>query len=185
MKFCILSFRCIRSFAIVGLLSIAFPAYSAFLVDTGPGPDPFPGTPWVFNGSEKFAGQFQLAENSTVNSIEAWMGINGFGTGFSFNVLIYSDIGGLPGNALFSDTAFAPAPANIPAGETYGFGWYGNNLLNWDLTAGTYWVAFEGSNSEELHALTPGISLDPLASYARNNAFSNLNGVMLTGWISA
>lgn len=171
-----LSTRCanhIRYLTSICLFAAALPAQSALLVDTGPGPAGLPGNLWVFNGGDKLAGQFTLATDTSIGSIQGWMGIDTFVTsGFNFDIHIYSDLHGLPELSMFSGSAFAAAPTNVPAGEEYGFDWHGLSGLNWNLAPGTYWVTFEGTNPIQ-SALMPGPSVNPLARYSTNTVVTN------------
>ena len=153
------------------LLIVTFNANSAVIVDTGAGPDPFPGNAWGFGGYNKFSGQFTLTENTSLNAIAGWMGVDGYGIGLDFNILVYTEINGLPGEALYAATVFVPPPSNVTPENAYGFDWYGVSGLAWNLAAGNYWVSFEGIvNDLQTTAIMPGPSQIPLTYYATNDA---------------
>ena len=155
------------------ILFLTFNVHSASIVDTGPGPDPFPGYAWGFGGNDKFSGQFTLTENTSISSITGWIGVDGYGSGFDFNILVYNEINGLPGEALFSQSVYVPPPQNVTPQNSYGFDWYGLSGLDWNLTAGNYWVSFEGIYELQPGSVMPGPSQNPLTHYATNNVITN------------
>ncbi|MDH5513169.1 MAG: hypothetical protein OEY27_08160, partial [Gammaproteobacteria bacterium] len=145
--------------------------YSASIVDTGPGsgPDPYSGNVWVFPADGILAGQFSILEGTRITSAEGWFGVSD--TGLDFDILIYDQsTSGLPGSVLFSGSAFAP-PQSPTGDEMFVFDWFGLSGLNWELPAGTYWIAYQVSDplNPDL-AVMPGPSPNPLIHYAENRS---------------
>jgi PEP-CTERM motif len=122
---------------IVGLLDAA-PAFSETLVDTGAGGTEFVGSPALFGYSDPgyfqyWAGQFTLTDAYTIESVSGWMG--GWAAG-GIDIKLYADGGEVPGAELFSQSFVAATYTFDPRWENF-------QGLNWNVGAGTYWVAFE------------------------------------------
>jgi len=82
------------------------------------------------------------------------------GTG---TIALYSDGGETPGTEMFSTKFSAPSTDREPD-------WYGVSGLAWDLSAGTYWVAFEVRSGDTLIGGMPFSSEHPLSNEAYFNA---------------
>ena len=82
---------------------------------------------------DKYAAQFDINQPYTLTDIRMFFGSADGG----LNVKIYGDGGDIPdtSNQLFSQ------PYTVYG--DFGFGWRGPSGLNWTLSPGTYWVAFE------------------------------------------
>lgn len=131
-------------------------ASAALLLDTGtPTNDPNNDPPWTLSGGLQWlAGGFTLNDNSLITGIEGWMGL---GAG-DVTMAIYSDSGNLPGNKLYSAVFHADQD----------FDWYGLDNLDWLLSTGNYWVAFEvGPNLSYSGGMTGGAP-NPMAREAIN-----------------
>ncbi len=154
-KSCLLGAVC----AYIVLVSASVNA--AFIVDTGPGPGGVVGGT-MLSATNFIAGQFTLASDFTLSSVEGWVSlsaINTFGT-----VVIYSDGGNIPGTELFSGI-FEGAGSNAQ--------WLGASGLAWNLAAGTYWAAFEVRSGQALAAAMPDPSVNPLTNDAFKPSYSN------------
>ena len=130
---------------------------AALIVDPGSAPSGLTGVS-LYN-AQSLAGQFTTESAYTIDSIEGWImstEINKFGT-----IAIYSDAGGLPGIELFS---------SIFEGGGSEAQWLGVSGVNLNLTAGTYWAAFEVRAGQTMDATMPEPFTSPLLSYAYTKA---------------
>jgi hypothetical protein len=152
------------------LFTLCLPAQqaSAYLIDTGPGPNAVGNT--LYNlppNYQYFAGEFSLTQLSTITSIEGWMSIVYPG---NLTFTIYNDdaVGGdNPGTATgFSQSGAFAATGTYPYIPT----WKGVSGLNWTLGPGTYWVAFEAQPG--FYGDMPYPSASPLSNYAYFNTNS-------------
>ncbi|MDH5513003.1 MAG: VPLPA-CTERM sorting domain-containing protein, partial [Gammaproteobacteria bacterium] len=165
-----MSYRFIRAALILSLLIITPTAVGATLIDTGqPDTSQTSGGYSVF--SQQFlAGRIDLAQSSVVTGIEAYMGDGG--TGGTATIVLYpqtvSDIWNLPipdtGVEQFSQT-FTVSDITDPVN---GLGWQGAYGLDWNLAAGSYWIAFEVRQGQTYdgHFPTLGPVPSPLPDYA-------------------
>lgn len=156
---------------IVGLLDAA-PAFSETLVDTGAGGTEFVGSPALFGYSDPgyfqyWAGQFTLTNAYTIESVSGWMGGMAIG---GIDIKLYADGGEVPGAELFSQSFVAATYTFAPRWENF-------QGLNWNVGAGTYWVAFE---PQPLDMYGSGFSTtmlvgapSPLSGYAISNEVSS------------
>jgi hypothetical protein len=115
----------------------------AYLVDTGPSPNQAYNGGWLYstnNGTfiafTYYAAEFTLDQDSTITSIEGSMSV---GTPGSLRVVIYDDGGDIPGTSLYHKDFSLLTKDSAPT-------WHGTSELNWTLSSGTYWVAFEVPN---------------------------------------
>lgn len=146
-------------------------AEAATLVDTGPG-EAFSGL--ILDGRPNgigwtqswHAGQFTLSQHSTISSLEVWMTVFGHpDVETDLTMSIYEANGMLPGStpALKSlSVSLARSPDNFTPG------WRGLNGLNWDLAAGSYWLALEPDSSSDFHGALWMQPANPLEHYAMN-----------------
>lgn len=156
---------------IVGLLDAA-PAFSETLVDTGTGGTEFVGSPALFGYSDPgyfqyWSGQFTLTDAYTIESVSGWMGGMAIG---GIDIKLYADGGEVPGAELFSQSFVAATYTFDPRWESF-------QGLNWNVNAGTYWVAFE---PQPLDMSGSGFSTtmlvgapSPLSGYAISNEGSS------------
>ena len=156
---------------IVGLLDAA-PAFSETLVDTGTGGTEFVGSPALFGYSDPgyfqyWSGQFTLTDAYTIESVSGWMGGMAIG---GIDIKLYADGGEVPGAELFSQSFVAATYTFDPRWENF-------QGLNWNVGAGTYWVAFE---PQPLDMSGSGFSTtmlvgapSPLSGYAISNEGSS------------
>lgn len=156
---------------IIGLLDAA-PAFSETLVDTGAGGTEFVGSPALFGYSDPgyfqyWAGEFTLMDAYTIESVSGWMGGMAIG---GIDIKLYADGGEVPGAELFSQSFVAATYTFDPRWENF-------QGLNWNVGAGTYWVAFE---PQPLDMYGSGFSTtmlvgapSPLSGYAISNEGSS------------
>lgn len=171
---------------VLGFLGFVNSASAAYLVDTGQPPIPTGSSGWSYHGnliSESWlAAEIVLPQNSIINGIETYM-VNlypGVAT-----IALYSGGASFPdlSNELFSvDFSTAALPMNA-------YGWYGPSGLEWELQAGTYWVAFEARKRDGFYSAIPWGAPTPVEKYAAYNpsipgyvASNSLNiGLRVTG----
>lgn len=103
-------------------------ASAGVILDTGPGEGGWGGV-GVFD-EQSIAIQFNLASDTSITGINGWLG--GF-TG-TLHITLYSDNGGLPGTALYSQQVSSVQVDNA---------WVGTSGTSWIVGAGNYFVAFE------------------------------------------
>ena len=125
------------------------------IVDTGPGGPIIGGT--SFGSFQWVAAEFSITDPYSVTDVHAWIGSV---TGGTATAALYTDSGGIPGTELFSSAFTVAAGVND---------WYGQSGLDWGVTAGTYWVAFEVRPENSLpHGVFPAFFPEPLDTYAIN-----------------
>lgn len=131
-------------------------ASAALLMDTGtPTNDPDSDPPWTLASDLQWlAGGFTLNDNSLITGIEGWIGLDAG----DLTMAIYSDSGNLPGSKLYSAAFHADRD----------FNWYGLDNLNWLLSAGNYWIAFEVDPSQSYSGGMTGGAPNPMAREAIN-----------------
>lgn len=128
-------------------------ARAATLVDTGFGGGP----DWSFDSLGYYAGQFTLGSAYSITEIQASLS-NTLHAG-NLSAAILSDVGGLPGPSLHSQSH--PMVVNFTPH------WEVVTGLNWLLGAGTYWVALVPDAS--YFGNWRGGAPSPLAKYAFTN----------------
>jgi len=144
-------------------LLLSFNVSAAYIVDTGPG------RPALLLSQEQWlAAEFTLDQAYTITGIEGWLQyFAGTSSSFApFDISIYADGGDIPdaGNRIFNaifSTGVPPQPVD----------WYGRaGGLSLDLSAGTYWLAFEMDGSrvppEYGYGDMPPTPTQVLANYA-------------------
>lgn len=152
-----------RKITVAGLTALAltvwlsFSAQATLIVDTGQPPPTYYSGVSLYSG-QSFAGQFTISQEYEVTSVQGWMGAAYYNGGGSLTAAILTDTGGVPGTTLFSQDFTVP-------GYLSGAAWNGPTGLNWDLPAGTYWVAFVPISCDEY---MPPNAPHPLALYAYN-----------------
>ena len=119
---------------IAGSLALMFAvnANAALVVDTG-APDSL-GFPLQLDANDKYAGQVSFSQDLTINSIQTYLNANEAVEGDTFTISLYQNASNGVGGLINTATATYAAD-----------GWNGINLLNWNVTAGTYWVGIEES----------------------------------------
>lgn len=143
------------------LAMAAVPAAAASIVDTGQTSSDAAG--WTVASFQHLAAEFTTDADFVVTEVLGYQ----FATEAStIRLSLYSDGGDLPGSLLHSAT-YSIADAMDDA-------WLGASDLSWALTAGTYWIAFEGVSGTV--GMRPGAP-SPLG----NEAFWSAGG----GWSNA
>lgn len=147
----------VSALVLIGTLSPAHPAHAVTIIDTG---EPIGGSQAAFDSSQWLAAEFTLDQTYVLTAISGFIsgGIAG-GTG---TIAIYSDGGTVPGIEIFS------------AGVSFlsGTAWQGLSGQTLQLSADTYWVAFEVRAGQ---TFLGGMRLGPPAPLAEH-AFSEALG---------
>lgn len=134
----------ISTLAGVALLAMTFGQQAladSMLVNTGT-PD-YSGSSLTLNSGQWLAAEFTTAGATTIDGVSGYLDDTGiYQAGATFTISIYDNNSANNTPALNSEEYFQQATFN----QT---GWNGLTGLNWQLGAGSYWVAFEvGSNSD-------------------------------------
>ncbi|MCP3875361.1 MAG: hypothetical protein GY699_19680 [Desulfobacteraceae bacterium] len=162
---------------LVGLFIITYAgAVHAYLFDTGER-DSDPNTyDAMLHEALWSAVEFTIDVDYTITDIETqvdWL----FGMNGQFTAVLYTDGGDVPGTQLQSAKIIA---------DNASFAWVGTDTiipnLNWDITAGTYWVAFE-VRSGEGDGFDGDIATNTLFPLV-NEAFSNGGPYMINDSIT-
>lgn len=142
--------------AVVGWFLTPSPAPAAYIVNTGDDPG---GAPWDFANFQYFAGEFTIGQSDVVTGVEAYLGDQ---DGHSGHVTaeILANAADEPGALLHSDVFVLPLQSALD--------WYGVSGLNWDLAAGTYWLAFVPDAN--IFGTWAGGAPFPLERYAQGDA---------------
>lgn len=129
------------------------------LLDTGT-PDNT-GFPITLDTADYAATKFQLGASYTIQDIAGYLTTGN--SGDTFTIALYSDNNGHVGSELQSAQATFVAD-----------GWNGASALNWSVSAGNYWVAFEVGSNDNLTNDSFNLLL-PLSSpnHALATAFKN------------
>jgi hypothetical protein len=141
------------------LIASAAASLAGTIVDTGTPPLGQPGGPALYP-YQGLAGQFAISQNTTITSVEGFMSF-GIGGG-SMTVSIFGDNNSNP---------FFPIPDNTNTLHSGSFNatssvqdaWMGLSGLNWNLTAGTYWLGF---TTNDAWGWMPDSAPSPLSGYA-------------------
>lgn len=142
---------------------------SAYIVDTGPG-----GTQLQLTQEQSFAAEFTLDQAYTITGLQGWLQYYPGATTWSLvpiRISIYGDGGDVPDGSteLFGSNVITYTPPQP-------VDWYGPTNLSFDLSAGTYWLAFAMQVPAEYgHGEMPPTPTQVLANYAVWNP--------TTGWV--
>lgn len=147
------------------LLFTIQPAHGALIIDTGPASSAEEA--WVLTNEQFLAAEFVLGQSYNITDVQGWIG------SYTKGNLVYSirkddsTSGEIPGSIIYSQTFELPV-----AGDP---DWYGPSGLNWNLSAGIYWLSFEADVN------TSGWMPFPADSPLSNYAFSD-NTAGYTDW---
>lgn len=139
-------------------LLLAATAPATLIVDTGNETGADGG--WYVTSSQWIAGQFTLTHDYNITEVQGLIGYTN-GVSGDVNAVLRKDSlyqgSAVPGAILYSQEFTANKGLNT---------WQGPSGLNWAVTAGTYWLAFE---PDSLSQVFVGISQNPpnpLSNYA-------------------
>jgi hypothetical protein len=146
-------------------------AFADVLIDTG--------TPtntslqWSFHGNPTsevwHAGLFSLDQSYFLTDINLYL--TPYYDGIVTVSIYPGDVVPVVGSELLSDTFLGTT-----GGPT---GWYGISELNWEVSSGSYWVAFEAREKDYYYSTLPSAAPSPMDAYACYNP--SLGGWNLTG----
>ncbi len=150
----------IKSILYTGFLSaLLLPSISHanIIVNTGPGT----GAQYLLNHQQWLAAEFITNQSYNITEVSGWIGtvIEGDVT-FS----LYTDGGNLPGSILYSSTK--SLTLSDPQWETI-------SGLNWDIDAGSYWIAFT-TIDEIYRGIMPGQAPNQLGNEAHTGVIPDL-----------
>jgi hypothetical protein len=145
----------------VAVFMITIPnAYAGLIIDTGPGPSS--GGALDLSSGQWWAGKFTLTNSFKITDIDVWLVSTGHSGHLTY--AIYRDAGAAPGSTPINSTTL---PINVDMSNlNFVPGWFGPSGLNWDLSAGTYWLALEVPDS--YYGALPYTVPSPLSAYAVN-----------------
>lgn len=155
-----------RTLVCLGALVFCGAAWAEVIVDTG---EPtVSGVGWTLCSDQFLAGEIALGQEYNISGIEVFC----FATeSAEVTLSIYGDGGGVPDMAsLFYSMTFPVFDGAC--------GWSGADDLEWDLNAGTYWVAFE--TADALAGAPWGVPY-PLSAYAWATG-GTWNGPVADNW---
>lgn len=152
--------RYVRNMLFAGImLSSTLPGISqaSLIVDTGPGM----GSQYLLNYQQWLAAEFTIDQSYNITGVSGWIRtvVEGDVT-FS----LYTDGGNLPGSILYSSTI--SLGLSDPQWETI-------SGLNWEISAGSYWIAF--TTSDEIYRGTmPGQAPNQLGNEAHTGVYPDV-----------
>lgn len=127
----------IKNVVVASSLMLAVGSAQAFwIVDSGAGRQN--GGAVLDNSRQWLAQEFTLDQAYRVTNIEGWMGASVPGT---VTLALYTDTAFRPGSELYSAEFSVEGRLND---------WYGASDLSWDLSAGSYWAAFEVRDGQSM-----------------------------------
>jgi len=149
----------LTSLAGIALLAISLSqqAQADVIVDTGT-PSGIGYAPLTFDGGDWLAAEFTTTQSWDIGSIAGYInGIDSNQAGNTFTITIYD-----------GNTPPKPGTTNQEFSQQATFtgnGWNGLSGLNWNLAAGTYWLAFEiGPNNDTFQGNMPVSTANPLST---------------------
>ncbi|MCU6452863.1 PEPxxWA-CTERM sorting domain-containing protein [Sphingomonas sp. A2-49] len=128
------------------------------IVDTGASSS---GTQWSFGSFQYFAGEFAVSKAYQIDSVSGYFS-NSYGETGTVTAQLFSDGGNVPGALLFSKSF------SLAAGAADN--WYGVSNLDWNVTAGSYWLSF--APDANISGNWRGGAPSPLAEYAQHTSSS-------------
>jgi hypothetical protein len=136
--------------------------HANYIVDTGASDDKSGSA--LLLSSSYYAGQFSVANATTINSIEGYFRTEWFGGGY-VQFAVHNTNGNTPSNVLFSASDY------YVYGSSSALNWHGVSSLGWSLAAGTYWVSLTPDRS--FYGSMPIGSPAPLSNYAIGDNYNN------------
>jgi len=117
--------------SLVIVFALTSPVSASLIFDTGQSANSSSG--WLLNSNQWLAAEFTVNNSYTLTDIQGFMFIN---SGGDFNISLY-------GSSVNGDRMFS---AIVDAQPSY-TDWLGLSDLDWEVSPGTYWVAFETTNT--------------------------------------
>jgi len=151
-------------------------AHGALIIDTEPAS--LAEEAWVLTNEQFLAAEFVLGRSYKITDVQGWIGTQtvpgwiGSKTNVNLRYTIRKDDstsgeippgqipGEVPGSIIYSQTLELAVEEDA--------GWRGPSVLNWNLSAGTYWLSFEADvyTSEGFYWCMPFPANIPLSNYA-------------------
>ncbi len=155
------------------ILAFTVSARAEYIVDTGPGLNTRGGNalyntiPW--NGDYQFlAVKFSLNASYLLTNIQGWIWHKELQNPSHINFIIYGDGGDVPdvNNELYNQV--------VTVSSNFAPQWHGLTGLDWRLSSGDYWLAFEARQPELNDNGMPGGAPNPQINEAYNNGGNNI-----------
>jgi len=164
-----MTFHCRLAAVLLLAMLSAHSAHGDIIVDTG---EPV-GSNGFYLGLHQdqitfqwLAGEFTLTQDWLITDVEGFIQDHLLNNSGSLSAVIYSNgSNNLPGTILYSDSFTVNDTGGFPIDH-----WYGVHGVNWNLTAGNYWVAFETHDGQTYGGGMPYQPPHPLANYAIQNS---------------
>jgi hypothetical protein len=156
-------FKLIITASLAIAMFIAGQANAALIVDTGTPNQTSLGS--ILTVNDYFAGQVTFSQASTINSIQTFLTLDtpsGFATD-SFTVALYSNTANNTVGSLINSFT-----ANYSV-----TGWNGVSNINELVSAGKYWIAFEGDSSGASYIAANAPNPLALTAFASSSSYSN------------
>lgn len=160
-------------FCFIVVLISCTPGIADTIIDTGVPTNT--NIQWSFHGNsiseEWFAGQFTISQSYTLTDIYLYLTPRYTGTA---NVAIY------PGASLpeLGSELFVKTYTGTTGGPT---DWYEVSNSSWELSSGTYWVAFEAKLRDNYYSTLPSVVPSPMDAWAVYNPASDIDSYLSTG----
>jgi hypothetical protein len=164
-----------QSIILILMMLLFIPAANgAYLIDTGPGMNKRSGSPIYnttpVNGDFQFlAVEFYLDSTYTITDVEGWIyHYDAQNQASHITFIIYGDGGNIPdvNNELYNQV--------VTLSSDIAPRWHGLTNLNWSLSSGEYWLAFEVRQPELLDNAMPEFAPNPQEHEAYYNG-GNVN----------
>jgi hypothetical protein len=156
-------FKLITTVSLAIAMFIAGQANAALIVDTGTPNQTSLGS--ILTVNDYFAGQVTFSQASTINSIQTFLTLDtpsGFAAD-SFTVALYSNTANNTVGSLINSFT-----ANYSV-----TGWNGVSNINELVSAGKYWIAFEGDSSGASYIAANAPNPLALTAFASSSSYSN------------
>lgn len=146
------------------LMIFSINASADTIVDTGAGSTDVR-TGYHIKADQWLSAEFTIDFDYTITDIMGWLSIGREG---DLTISIYGDDGDVPdvNDKLFTTSVFLTTTPDSA-------GWHGISGIEWDLSAGTYWVAFEVLNTNLFAYANKNLIPEPLDNYAIRNSSSS------------
>jgi hypothetical protein len=151
-------------------------ADEVLLIDTGPGRAAVQPGDKTLSSTQHLAAQFTLDSPETVVNIEGWIAYLSFTGTLPVEVSVYGDAGEVPDSTdvHWQQQFFVPSAGVV---FPYPADWFGVYGIEFDLSAGTYWVAFGLPTADFGSGAMPPTPLQELDNYAYGNPAAGPTGV--------
>jgi hypothetical protein len=125
--------------AIIFALALATPVSASIIFDTGQPNNVSNG--WTLTPNQWLAAEFSVNGDYTITDVQGFMGVN---SGGIFDITLYSQIPNTDYYANLKLTELFSSSVNVQ--PTWAV-WMGATGLDWTVSAGNYWIAFETTDA--------------------------------------